>query len=181
MLIQADNSALLVIDVQEKLLSGVHENEELVKNCKWLIEAAQLMEIPIMGSEQYPQGVGPTTDALKSLLPEVDFIAKTYFSCVDSPECNDHINSLGKDVIVICGMEAHVCVLQTALRLKEAGKTVYVVADAISARNDIDTKFAIERMRDEGIKIVTREMVGFEWIRKSDAPQFRTFSTKFLR
>ena len=155
MLIKSENSALLVIDVQAKLLPGVFESETLVKNCQWLVEVAQLMQVPVLGSEQYPQGVGPTTES--------------------------QIEALDKEVIVICGMEAHVCVLQTALRLLEIGKTVYVVADAISARNPRDTEFALQRMRDEGVKIVTREMVGFEWIRRSDAPQFKTFSMNYLR
>ncbi len=181
MLIKSENSALLVIDVQEKLLPGVYDNETLVKNCQWLIEVAQLMDVPVIGSEQYPQGVGPTIESLKVLLPEGSYIGKTHFSCVDAPACNAQIESLNKQVIVICGMEAHVCVLQTALSLLEAGKQVYVVADAISSRNAKDTEFAIARMREEGVKIVTREMVGFEWIRRSDAPQFKTFSTRYLR
>ena len=181
MLIKSENSALLVIDVQAKLLPGVFESETLVKNCQWLVEVALLMQVPVLGSEQYPQGVGPTTESLRRLLPEGGFIGKTHFSCVDAPECNSQIEALDKEVIVICGMEAHVCVLQTALRLLEIGKTVYVVADAISARNPRDTEFALQRMRDEGVKIVTREMVGFEWIRRSDAPQFKTFSMNYLR
>ena len=181
MLISADNSALLVIDVQEKLLGGIYESESLIKNCQWLMEVAQLMEVPVLGSEQYPQGVGPTTEVLRSLLDEGAFVAKTVFSCADSEECLDAIKAVDRKSIVICGMEAHVCVMQTALRLKELGFEVSVVADAISARNPVDTEYAIERMRDEGIRMVTREMVGFEWVRRSDAPQFKTFSMKFLR
>lgn len=181
MLINSENSALLVIDVQAKLLPGVFENETLVKNCQWLIGVAQLMGVPVRGSEQYPQGVGPTIESLRTLLPDGSYVGKTHFSCVDAPDCNSQIEALDREVIVICGMEAHVCVLQTALRLLETGKTVYVVADAISARNPRDTEVALQRMRDEGVKIVTREMVGFEWIRRSDAPQFKRFSMDYLR
>ncbi|EAR62704.1 hydrolase [Neptuniibacter caesariensis] len=181
MLIEADKSALLVIDVQEKLLPGVFENEKLVASCKWLMGVAKLMDIPVLGSEQYPQGVGPTVAELRELLPEEDFIGKTHFSCADAPECSARIDSLDREQIVICGMESHVCVMQSALRLQAQGKQVYVVSDAISARNPIDTTAAIERMREEGIKMVTREMVGFEWIGRSDAPQFKDFSMNFLR
>ncbi|MAC45846.1 MAG: hydrolase [Oceanospirillum sp.] len=181
MLISADNSALLVIDVQEKLLGGIHESENLIKNCQWLMEVAQLMEVPIVGSEQYPQGVGPTTKTLRNLLPEGEFIGKTVFSCADSEPCLSAIQALDRKSVVICGMESHVCVMQTALGLKEKGFDVSVVADAISARNPLDTEYAIERMRAEGIRIVTREMVGFEWVRRSDMPQFKTFSMNFLR
>ncbi|PIE20365.1 MAG: hydrolase [Neptuniibacter caesariensis] len=181
MLIEADKSALLLVDVQEKLLPGVFENEKLVASCKWLIGVAQLMNVPVLGSEQYPQGVGPTVTELRELLPEDDFIGKTHFSCADAPECSARIEALGREQIVICGMESHVCVMQTALRLHAQGKQVYVVTDAISARNPVDTNAAIERMREEGIKMVTREMVGFEWIGRSDAPQFKTFSMNYLR
>lgn len=180
-MIEKDKSALILIDVQEKLLPGVFDNEKLVSSCKWLLEVAQLMEIPVIASEQYPQGVGPTVDTLRSLLPDEDVIGKTHFSCADAPECSARIDALDREQIVLCGMEAHVCVMQTALRLKEQGKQVYVVSDAISARNPADTEAAIERMREEGIKMVTREMVGFEWIGRSDAPQFKSFSMNFLR
>jgi len=181
MLISAENSALLLIDVQEKLLPGVHNSEALTESCRWLIEMAKLMQVPVLASEQYPQGVGPTTGTLKELLPEACFTGKTVFSCADSEECMQQITAADREVIVICGMEAHVCVLQTALGLKEKGHKVFVVADAISARNPVDTEYAIERMREEGIRVVTREMVGFEWIRRSDAPEFRTFSKEFLQ
>ena len=181
MLIEANKSALLVIDVQERLLPGVYENEKLVSNCKWLMEVAQLVDVPMLGSEQYPQGVGPTIGTLRDMLPADDFIAKTHFSCADSPECSQRIDAMGREQIVICGMEAHVCVLQSALRLQAQGKQVFVVSDAISARNPDDTAAAIARMREEGVKMVTREMVGFEWLARSDAPQFKEFSMKSLR
>ena len=181
MLMNREKSALMVIDVQARLLPGVHHSEELVKNCRWLIELAQLVGVPVLGSEQYPQGVGPTADELKTLLPAEDFIAKTFFSCADSPECSARLDAMGREEIIICGMEAHACVMQSALRLQEQGKKVYVVADAISARNPLDTEYAIARMRDEGVKIVTREMVGFEWMVRSDVPEFKDFSMKFLR
>ncbi|MDO6564763.1 hydrolase [Amphritea sp. 1_MG-2023] len=181
MLMNKEKCALLVIDVQAKLLPGVHQSEALVKNCRWLMELAQLVDVPVLGTEQYPRGVGPTTEELKALLPADDFIAKTFFSCVDSPECSARIDAMDCETFVICGMEAHACVMQSALRLRELGKTVYVVADAISARNPVDTEYAIARMRDEGVKIVTREMVGFEWMRRSDVPEFKDFSMKFLR
>ncbi|WP_299177857.1 hydrolase [uncultured Neptuniibacter sp.] len=181
MLIEAGKSALLLVDVQEKLLPGVFDNEKLVTNCQWLIGVAQLMDVPVLASEQYPQGVGPTVSTLREMLPETDFIGKTHFSCADAPECSERIDQLDREQIVICGMEAHVCVMQTALRLQAQGKQVYVVSDAISARNPNDTASAVERMREEGIKMVTREMVGFEWIGRSDAPQFKEFSMNFLR
>ncbi|WP_286240785.1 hydrolase [Neptuniibacter halophilus] len=181
MLMKAERSALLLIDVQEKLLPGVHQNEALVESCKWLLGVARLTEIPVLASEQYPQGVGPTVAALREMLPAEDFIGKTHFSCADAEACRERIEQLDREQIVICGMEAHVCVLQTALRLQEEGKQVFVVRDAISARNPADTQAAIERMAAEGIRMVTREMVGFEWLGRSDVAEFKTFSMEYLR
>jgi len=181
MMIDAKRSALLLIDVQEKLLPGIHEKERFVDNCRWLLEVGKLMEVPTLASEQYPQGVGPTTEVLRSLLPESSFFGKTHFSCVQAPDVYPEIEAIDREQWVLCGMEAHVCVLQTALDLKARGKQVFVVADAISARSAVDTELAIARLREEGIRIVSREMVAFEWLQRADAPQFKAFSKGYLQ
>ncbi|MGY8869542.1 MAG: hydrolase [Pseudomonadales bacterium] len=181
MMLQKDNSCLMVIDVQARLLPGIHESEKLVKYCDSLVELAQELSVPVFGTEQYPEGVGPTADGLRERVGEDEFTGKTFFSCVDAPQFQDKLKTITQDQIVICGMEAHACVLQSAMSFKAMGKQVFVVADAISARNPKDTEFAIARMREEGIKIITREMVGFEWLRRSDAEGFKLFSKKFLR
>ncbi len=181
MLINATTSTLLVIDVQEKLLPAIHQSDTLINNCSWLIRLAQEMNVPVLATEQYPKGIGPTTPAIRELLGASAFTAKTVFSCASAPECRDQLNAGERNSFILCGMEAHVCVLQTALELHAQGQRVYVVADAISARNPEDTKLAIERMRETGITIVSREMVGFEWVKDSSSPHFRTFSTQFLR
>ncbi|BBB31454.1 MULTISPECIES: hydrolase [Neptunomonas] len=181
MMLQKDNSCLMVIDVQARLLPGIHESEKLVAYCDSLVELAQELSIPVFGTEQYPEGVGPTADGLRERVGEGEFTGKTFFSCVDAPQFQDKLKTITQDQVVICGMEAHACVLQSAMSFKAMGKQVFVVADAISARNPKDTEFAIARMREEGIKIITREMVGFEWLRRSDAEGFKLFSKKFLR
>ncbi|MCV6590837.1 MAG: hydrolase [Marinobacterium sp.] len=181
MMIDAQRSALLLIDVQEKLLPGIHDKERFVDNCRWLLEVGHLMEIPTLASEQYPQGVGPTTDSLRQLLPSDRFFGKTHFSCVQAPDVCPQIDAIDREQWVLCGMEAHVCVLQTALDLKARGCQVFVVADAISARSAQDTELAIARLREEGIRIVSREMVAFEWLKKADAPQFKAFSKSYLQ
>lgn len=181
MLITKENSALLVIDVQTKLLGPIFESEMLVNNCSWLIRLAQLLDVPVLATEQYPQGVGHTVDELRQLLDENKIIAKTIFSCADVPECMTAINALEKEQIILCGMEAHVCVMQTAIDLKNLGKKVYVAADAISSRNPRDRDLAISRMSNLGIEIISCEMAGFEWVRRSDMPHFKTFSKEFLR
>ena len=181
MLINADRSCLLVIDVQEKLAPAVHQAEQLIENCRWMIEAAHLLKVPVLASEQYPRGVGPTVAALRELIADDQVKDKQTFSCADAPECQTMIERQGRDQIVIVGMEAHVCVLQTALRLTVQEKQVFVVADAISSRSTQDIELSVARMRSAGIHIVSREMVAFEWLRGSDAEQFKTFSKDFLQ
>lgn len=181
MLIDQNNSALLVIDVQTKLLGPVHESAALVRNCEWLIKLAQLLEVPVLATEQYPQGLGPTAPELRELLTEQQIYPKTVFSCLEADNCQQAFEQLDREQYILCGMEAHVCVLQTALGLQAEGKHVFVVADAISSRSPQDRDLAMERMAAAGISIVTKEMVGFEWVRRSDMPQFKTFSKEFLR
>ena len=181
MLINSDHACLLVVDIQEKLAPGIHQPEKLIENCRWLIKAAQLCEIPVMASEQYPRGVGPTVEPLRELIPQDCIEEKLIFSCADSTECLKLIEQQDRKQIVIVGMESHVCVLQTALRLNELGKDVFVVADAISSRDPNDIELAIARMSKAGVHIVSREMVAFEWLRGSGAPQFKTFSKEFLQ
>lgn len=181
MLIDTQRSCLLVIDVQEKLVPAVQQAEQLIANCRWMIEVAQLMSVPVLASEQYPRGVGHTVDVLRELIPSTSISDKLLFSCADAPATQGDLQKIDRDQIVLVGMEAHVCVLQTAVRLQEQGKQVYVVADATSSRSNQDKDLAIARMRSEGIQIVSREMVGFEWLRRSDAEQFKTFGTRFLK
>ncbi|WP_372743301.1 isochorismatase family protein [Neptunomonas sp.] len=181
MMLQKEKSCLLVIDVQSRLLPGIYESDKLVQYCDSLVELAQALNIPVFGTEQYPEGVGPTADGLRERVGADNFTAKTFFSCVDAPQFQDKLKTITQDQVVICGMEAHACVLQSAMSFKAMGKQVFVVADAVSARNPKDTEYAIARMRDEGIKIITREMAGFEWLRRSDAEGFKLFSKKFLR
>src|SRR5699024_7533286 len=181
MLLTQENSLLAVIDIQEKLLPGVHNNEALVANTKWLVDLANLLEVPVVGTEQYPQGVGHTVDVLRNEIDAEKFAGKTIFSCVDAPECQSLIIDHPAQNVILCGMETHVCILQTALQLASSNRNIFVVADAVSSRNPNDSDLAIERMRQNGIHIVSKEMVGFEWIRDSAHPHFKTFSRDFLR
>ncbi|SEQ69779.1 Nicotinamidase-related amidase [Amphritea atlantica] len=181
MLIYPNSSCLLVVDIQEKLVPAVHESETLVTNVRWLAEVAKLAGVPILTSEQYPKGLGRTVPELLDVLPEEGFMDKLHFSCMSDPSCNEKINSIRPNQVIIVGMEAHVCVMQTAIQIKQQAREVYVVADAVSSRNPADKQAALERMRHCGIHIVTKEMVGFEWIQKSGTEEFKTFSTQFLR
>ncbi|MBJ6136113.1 hydrolase [Marinobacter litoralis] len=181
MLMDQEKCIVAVIDVQARLLGGVHENEKLVNNCSWLVRLARLMNVPVIGSEQYPDGLGHTEEGLRELVGPENIYGKTLFACIDDAGFEKAFQAYDRKQVVLCGMESQACVMQSAIRLLEKGMDVFVVADAISARNAYDTEVALRRMEQAGARIVTKEMVGFEWLRRSDAGQFKAFSKEFLR
>ncbi|AZT82570.1 hydrolase [Marinobacter sp. NP-4(2019)] len=181
MLLEKEKSFLALIDVQARLLPGVHEHERLVKNCNWLVRLAHLMDVPAIGSEQYPDGLGHTEEGLRELVGEANIHGKTCFSSIDDPGFYQSLKAYDREQVVVCGMESQACVMQSAMRMHEEGLEVFVVADAISARDPFDTEISLRRMEQAGIRLVTREMVGFEWLRRSDASQFKAFSKEFLQ
>ncbi|MEX0759413.1 MAG: isochorismatase family protein, partial [Tistlia sp.] len=131
------------------------------------------LAIPVLASEQYPQGLGPTVPALAQLLAPAERIAKRAFSCAAEPGFLAALRESGRGQVVICGMEAHVCLLQTAIELVEAGFVVFAVADALGSRDPANREAALARMAGQGIEVVTGEMVLFEWLRRSDHEGFR--------
>jgi len=181
MLIDPRRACLLVVDIQEKLVPAVHQHQQLVANSRWLLDVARILEIPVLVSEQYPQGLGHTVAELSEFCRADNTMAKQHFSCAADQQCLAQINRCAREQVVIIGMEAHVCVLQTALGLLQQDKEVFVVADTIGSRNPNDMHLAIERMRHCGVQIVTREMVAFEWMQQSGTEQFKTISKAFLR
>jgi nicotinamidase-related amidase len=181
MLIQRERSSLLVIDIQERLLPAIHEGERVIENTAWLLRIAGELGVPVVLSEQYPRGLGHTVPSLLELVEEDAVVEKVHFSCAASPECRARLDALGRDQVVITGMEAHVCVLQTALGLAAAGREVYVVADAVSSRRPADAELGLARMRHGGVQVVSREMVAFEWLHQAGTDTFRDISRRFLR
>lgn len=181
MLLDAEQSCLLLIDMQTKLLPAIHEQQQLTANCVWLLKLAQECGVPIIATEQYPTGLGPTIAELKAIIPEENFMSKTVFSCAADKNCLAKINLAEKPQIILLGIEAHVCVLQTALELKALNKEVFIISDAISSRNLLDKKLALKRMRAAGIHIVSKEMVFFEWLRDSKHSKFKELSKQFLQ
>lgn len=182
MLIHPDKSCLLVIDIQEKLLPAVQEPEATERATVDLIEIADKMGVPILFSEQYPKGLGGTATKVQAALPKsAKLMQKVSFSCVAEASCNEIINSIKPNQIIICGMETHVCVLQTAIQLRQQGREVYVVADAVSSRRSQDKDYALARLTQAGVHIVTREMVIFEWLQKAGSELFREISKTYLR
>ena len=181
MLISAARSCLLIVDVQERLVPAIHEHEKLVAHCAWLMEVAAQLDVPVLMSEQYPRGLGPTLPVLRSMMPKHAIMEKVHFSCGASPECRSRIDAVGRSQFVVAGVEAHICVLQTCLDLLELGKEVFLVADAVSSRDPRNAELALQRMGRAGVEIVCREMVLFEWAHRAGTAQFRELSARFLR
>ncbi|HRD49373.1 MAG: hydrolase [Candidatus Competibacter sp.] len=181
MLMRAETSCLLVVDLQERLMPAIHQADPVIATGVWLIGIAQRLNVPVLASEQYPRGLGHTVAAIRERLPTDAFMEKTHFSCAAEQNCMRRIDLLGRDQIILIGAEAHVCVLQTALDLRAAGKEVYLVADGVSSRTPRDVELALARMRAEGVRIVSREMVAFEWLHQADTETFRAISREFLR
>ncbi|AKX59856.1 isochorismatase family protein [Thiopseudomonas alkaliphila] len=181
MLMTAEQSLLLLIDMQDKLVAAVDQPQQLVANCQWLLKLSQLLKVPIAATEQYAKGIGPTVAALQPYLEQVTVVDKTVFSCLASADFSQHYPLAQYQQFVLCGIEAHACILQTALQLLAQNKQVFVVVDSISARQPQDTHYALQRMQQQGAVLVTKEMVGFEWLRDAKHPAFKTFSQEFLR
>lgn len=180
MLIDAERSSLLVIDLQTKLVPALADHEQVVANVVWLIRIAQKIGVPIAATEQYAKGLGPLVPNVRKLIPANAIGAKNHFSAV-AAKCLAPLPGHDRAQVVVVGAEAHVCVLQTSLELLEDGKEVYVVADALGSRRSVDREVALTRMRDEGIRIVTREMVAFEWLAVAATPQFREINREFFK
>lgn len=166
--IDREESTLLIIDFQSKLMPAIHEGMRVVANAKRLIEAAKLLEVPVLFTEQNAKGLGGT---VPELAPDNSILAhKMYFDACREP---GFLQRLNKMKIVVAGCEAHVCVQQTVLGLLHAGRQVYVVRDALGARHPENKETAIRRMERHCAEIVTTEMVVFEWLSTANHPRFR--------
>ena len=173
-LMSASDTGLLVVDVQQKLINLIDRHEQLVWNIRRLVEGAKLLGLPVMATEQYPQGLGPTAAELVTVLDKV--FDKTAFSCGGSPEFTRELQSTGRRNWLVCGIEAHVCIQQTVLDLVAEGLRIYVAADAVGSRARLDYEIALRRMESAGATITTVEAALFEWCQNSKAPQFKQIS-----
>lgn len=173
-LMSRHDTALLVVDVQTKLMPLVQRGQAIIDNIARLIRAARLLHVPVLATEQYPQGLGPTVPELAALLDAPP--AKRAFSC---GECGETFEALlARDVhkVLVTGIEAHVCVQQTVFDLMTAGFRVYVAVDAIGSRYEIDYQTALRRMDSGGATLTTAEAAMFEWCETSAAPEFKQLS-----
>lgn len=173
MLIEADHSHLIVIDVQQKLVPAMSDGDRMIANCARLMQGARVVGVPVTVSEQYPQGLGPTVDALSALAGDDEVFAKTHFSCAGDADLAVRVDAARRRHLILCGIEAHVCVLQSALGFQGAGYRVSVVVDAVTSRAPESVRVAMRRLDQANIAAVTVEMVLFEWTEKADSPVFK--------
>lgn len=177
MLMKAEDSLLLIVDVQERLLPAMAEARQVAQRCEFLMRGALRLVIPLLVSEQYPRGIGPTIPELRALAPAGTVLDKLHFSCGEAPEIAERIATSGRRQLVLAGIEAHVCVLQSALVFAQRGYQVFVVADACSSRDAANADLAFQRLRAAGVQVVASEMVLFEWLHKAGTPAFKDLMT----
>jgi nicotinamidase-related amidase len=171
----ADRCALLVIDIQEKLLPPIFQKEQLLKNSQLLIRLAGILKLPALLTTQYAKGLGNTAPEIASLLPETPAIDKQMFSCFGSDVFCSLLKRLpgNRNTVLLCGMESHICVSQTALGALREGYIVRVASDAVSSRTEWNWKIGLERMRAAGAIISSTEMIVYELLRSSGSPAFK--------
>lgn len=169
-------SALLVVDMQTRLLPVMANRNALIRNCDRLCDLARRLETPAAISEHCSGSLGSTAPELREAFDSETIFEKSSFSCLGEEALRNWLLTGGRDQIVLCGIEAHVCVLQTALDLLSAGRQVFVTADAVSSRTPQSAEFGLERARQAGAKIVTFEMVFFEWLERAGTPEFRNLA-----
>jgi len=172
-MLEIQNACLVVIDVQGKLAQLMADKESLFKNIQILIQAARILDIPILWCQQVPEAMGPTAPQIAELLADQDPIDKASFSCCGEERFMDLFNSLDREQVLLCGIETHVCVYQTAMDLMEEDLDVTVIADAVSSRTEQNRQLALKRLSDEGAGIASTEMVLFELLQTSEHPKFR--------
>lgn len=179
-LLDANDSVLLLVDIQTRLSAAmaIEDAGQMALHSERLLTAVSLLEVPVLLTEQYPQGLGPTQASLRELLPAAaQVFAKTGFSCCAAEGFCAALAALGRKQIVLAGQESHVCVLQTALELQHLGYRVHVVADAVCSRRAEHKALALQRMQQQGITLSCHESVLFEWLRDAKHERFKTISS----
>ena len=175
--LEIDQTALIVIDIQERLFPVMHEKEKLLRTVIKLIKGAQVLEIPVLFTEQYPKGLGPTLPEIKELAPDFKPIEKVSFNCCDEAVFCQALEVLKRKQVLIAGIEAHICVYQTAMGLARAGYEVQVVEDCVASRDPENKSVAFSKMGAGGIKPTTMEMALFELLKVAKGDKFKAISS----
>jgi len=175
-ILERNKTCLLVVDVQERLLPVMHEHQSLVRNIRRLVCGADILGLPVIVSEQYPRGLGPTVEPLAEILEQAPKLDKITFSCMADQALEERIRRSGCATLLICGIESHVCVLQTVLDALASGFKVHVAADAVSSRSPLNKRIALERMKNAGAVITCTESALFELLYKAGTAEFKKIS-----
>ncbi|MBN1161996.1 MAG: hydrolase [Dehalococcoidales bacterium] len=174
--LNVQSTVLLLIDFQEKLFPVMHDKDKLLRNVVKLVKGAKVLEIPIILTEQYPRGLGPTIPEIKSLIPDIKPVEKVCFNCCDEDLFCSALDGLERRQVLIAGIEAHICVYQTAMALAESGYEVQVVGDCVASREPENKVTAISRMVGEGVILTTMEMALFELLKEARGDKFKQIS-----
>jgi nicotinamidase-related amidase len=176
MRIEKKDSVLVVVDIQERLFPHIYNHEILEKNCNILIAGMKVLDVPILVSEQYSKALGHTISSVRETLGDHLPMEKICFSCCGEELFLNHLKQLGKKHIILCGVESHICVLQTALDFQEIGFQVVIIEDCVGSRKPNDKLHAVERMRQAGVIISTYESILFELCQVAGTDQFKAIS-----
>ncbi|WP_430810136.1 MULTISPECIES: hydrolase [unclassified Carboxylicivirga] len=171
-----ENAIGVVVDIQERLFPHIDGHEQLEKNTKTLVEGLKALGVPFLVTEQYKKGLGDTVAGIEALVQDDPHMEKMAFSCCDEPKFMEALETSTKRTVILAGMETHICLLQTAIDLKERGFTPVVVEDCVSSRTKDNKRIALERMRQEGIIVTSYESILFELCRVAGSDAFKTIS-----
>ncbi|MEM1543329.1 MAG: hydrolase [Candidatus Bathyarchaeia archaeon] len=172
-LISREGTVLVIIDVQENLFPLISDRDRILENMRRLIQFAKIIGMPIVLTEQYPKGLGPTISEIRDLIPNIQPVEKVEFSCFGSEEFRKTIKRLNAKSLIIIGIETHICVMQTAIEGAGEGFRVCVVSDATSSRRPEDKLVALERLRDNGVVVASTEMLIYELLKRAGTQEFR--------
>ncbi len=173
-LLDRDAAVICVIDIQERLAAAMAEREQVMEAARRLILAARRLEVPIVLTEQYPRGIGPTEPVLVEVLGDAYApIEKLHFSCCEEPPFRERLQDLGREQVVLCGMEAHVCLLATCLDLLHDGFRVHVIAEGICSRNAEHKRLALAQMVQAGALVTCVEAAVYQMLRRAGTPEFK--------
>jgi isochorismate hydrolase len=177
-MLDKDNAALLIIDIQERLAVVMDKKDMVVRNTLHLVELAKMQSLPVVVTEQYPKGLGKTLPEIQSALPAFLPIEKVSFNCCGEASFNEQMKRLGKKKIIVTGMETHICVLQTSLGLMKAGFDVHLVVDAVCSRTKANWRSGLELIRDAGGVVTNTETVLFQLLGVAGTPEFKAISNR---
>ncbi len=175
-MLEISSSVLIIVDLQAKLASVMHEKDAMLASLQKLIKGLCVLDVPILATLQYPQGLGPLHPEIASLIPDVEPVAKTSFSCLASPEFSRRLESIGRRQVLLSGIEGHICVYQTVCDLASSGFEAHVVTDTVSSRSPENRQLSFEMMRQAGAKLTGTESVLYELLRLAEGDRFKKIS-----